>query len=258
MLLRIILKRFSLSVLFLCVIADLSAFGQLRGISGTVVDEHGFPIAGTIVYGSPSYGPNRSDVSTTDKSGRFHIDRPGTLLHVRSEGFQPRSIVLRGNEVDLQIALRTEAGGFHLAKCRETAKGEQLLGSGIWGVRVVVPERGVRVSKSEDVDYVSYDIRVKSKGATLELWFGPTAFSPDPDDKILIASVDFSQRSIFGPDGKVIGIDSQGRTSENRLWRHAGGFTDGASYDNASPEEAVILNRIIESMCIAEDRKKNR
>ncbi len=112
------------------------------------------------------------------------------------------------------------------------------------------------MNRVDDADYVVYGIRLKRKGAELELWFGPTAFNPWPDDKLLVGSSDFSQRNIYRPEGDFMGMDSRGRTAEDGRWRHAGGVAEGAKYSDASREEAIVFDRIIDSMCVPGPNEK--
>ena len=98
-----------------------------------------------------------------------------------------------------------------------------------------------------------YAIRPE-KGALsrLELWFGPYAISPDPDDKEFLNSVDFTQRNVLTPDSRVEGLDSRGRSRTGRTWRQtAVQGTGGAIYMETPPEEARLYDQIIDSICEA-------
>jgi hypothetical protein len=113
-----------------------------------------------------------------------------------------------------------------------------------------VPKNGVHVTGGNlDADYMVFGIKLKRRGSTLELWFGPTAFSPEPNDQQLIASKQFSQKNVFNSSDQAIGLDTQGRAADNRLWRRMGTIGSGAKYEKASPEEAEVFDRIIGSAC---------
>jgi len=99
------------------------------------------------------------------------------------------------------------------------------------------------------VDYRVYGIRLKRRGSVLELWFGPTAFTVEPDDQQLVKSVEFSQRNIFNSKDEAIGLDTRGRDLDDRMWRRTGIIMSGAKYDGASPEESAVFDRILDSAC---------
>jgi len=250
------LLRAFLVILFFAAVKNL--LGQDKGISGFAVDDRGSPVAGAVVYGSPSNGPMRSDTSTTDDKGWFYLASPGLIVHFRSDGFQPKTLILKQTGTNLRVTLVPDTERFHYPECGTTVAGEQLLGWGTSRVRFPVPGKGLHVTGGDvDVDYVNYRITLRRHGAALGLWFGPTAWSLDPYDDQLVKSVEFSQRNIFNSRG-VVGMDSRGRTASNRLWRHSGIIGAGAGYEDASPEEAAVFDRIIDSACVANDEKHTR
>ncbi len=237
----------SLAVLFISLITVFAA-GQSSGILGKVIDEDGAPVARASVYSKLSCCPAKCATSTTDEKGNFGLDATGSLLHVDRDGFRPQALVVKSGKKDLQIQLVAEKGKLSLSECHTPARGGQLLGNR--HIRFFVPESRLHVSRGEDVDYVNYGIRLRRKGAILELWFGPTAWSLEPDDDLFIKSAEFAQRNIFNASG-IVGMDSRGHTRSDRFWRHSGVMGGGAKYEHATPEEAAAFDQIIDSMCIA-------
>ena len=242
--------RVAINVLWL-ILCPLAA-AQNHGIRGIVLDEQGNPIGAVRVYSIYHCCPAQFASAISDEHGRFELEHIGSVLHIERDGFEPQSVVTKGPDANLELRIRHETEKNRLPKCRTTGQGDKLLGR---RVRFLVPERGVHVDRGEDVDYVNYGIRVKRKGASLVLWFGATAFNPEPDDDLLISSSEFSQKNIYGLDGNLLGMDSRGRNVAGTR-RHTRGLGADATYSNASPEESAVFDGIIDSMCVPSPDEK--
>jgi len=59
-----------------------------------------------------------------------------------------------------------------------------------------------------------------------------------------------TQTTLGNSDGHEIGLDSIGKKLNQSRWRWFGIFTEGGEYENASLEDAVLLNRILDSACL--------
>jgi len=233
----------------MCLLLALPLSAGRGSISGKVVDEQGAPIVGAVVGTTSSCCPPKTNTSKTDERGQFHLDNHGPILRIRGENFEPQSLVLKNDYSDVLGRLHPELNKLHPPKCGRSTRGERLLGWG-WGLHFSVPDHGIHVSGGDvDVDYRVYGIRLKRRGSVLELWFGPTAFTVEPDDQQLVKSVEFSQRNIFNSKDEAIGLDTRGRDLDDRLWRRTGIIMSGAKYDGASPEESAVFDRILDSAC---------
>jgi len=238
---------FLLAVMCLLLALPLSA-GQ-ASVHGKVIDEQGAPIVGAVVGTTISCCPPKTNTSKTDGRGQFYLDNHGSILRIRAESFEPQSLVLKNDHLDVQVTLHPELNKLHPPECGRSTRGERLLGWG-WGLHFSVPDHGIHVSGGDvDVDYKVYGIRLKRGGRVMELWFGPTAFTAEPDDQQLVKSVEFSQRDIFNSKDEAIGLDSRGHTLDGRLWRRMGLIMSGAKYDGALPEESTVFDRIVDSAC---------
>lgn len=86
----------------------------------------------------------------------------------------------------------------------------------------------------------------------MSLWSGPTAFGPDAPRNLVEASPSYSKRDFHDGNGKTLGMESFGVTTDGKHWRHTllmlNGH-DGLEYTVTSPEDAAFFDRIIDSLC---------
>lgn len=143
--------------------------------------------------------------------------------------------------------------------CEQPGPHLRRIGWGKAGLQFDVPERDVKVLGGEpDVDYVRYLIKPKTGPGYLELWFGPTAFNPDPDKELLINSVSSLKRNVVSTSGEHIGIDSSGKLQTGEVWRHTFIMIhgmEGARF-RAGQENASLFNQIINSVCYVPSSKQ--
>lgn len=88
-------------------------------VAGTVAARNGAPVAGVVVFGSEwKCCPYRRDSMTTDKSGTFRIEHPGTVLHfLPGNGLQPKSLVVTAEKSTLNVTLDPANSSLSLAAC---------------------------------------------------------------------------------------------------------------------------------------------
>lgn len=235
--------------------ADITFHGP---ISGTVTRKDGTPIAGVLVFGSMwTCCPAQQDTMKTDKSGKFSIEHPGEVLHfIPPEGFQPLSLVVTSEMSALKVTLDAEGSRLSLTRCSEPQRGFQRDG-GRYGLEFNVSRRDAVVKHGKvDTDYVVDTVRAKHGVHRLEFWFGPYAAEGEPEDEQFIESAAFTSRNVVmtpglvpGSDGGVFGIDTSGRLPNGEMWRQAVFGSEMARYVDATPEEAAIFDRIIDSAC---------
>jgi len=131
------------------------------------------------------------------------------------------------------------------------SKGQKLIGWGKYGLFFSVPKRGVKILGGKpDVDYVKFIIKPDKHEAALVLWFGGMAFHPDPPGETIRASASLTQTKLLNLEGREIGLDSKGKKHDQSSWRWFGILAEGGEYESASPEDAALFDRILDSACL--------
>ena len=97
---------------------------------------------------------------------------------------------------------------------------------------------------------MKFIIKPEKHDAALVLWFGGMAFHPDPPGETIRTSASLAQTKLLSLDGHEIGLDSKGKKHDRSSWRWFGVFAEGGEYENASPEDAVLFDRILDSGCL--------
>jgi hypothetical protein len=220
---------------------------------GTVTTKDGQPLAGVGVYGSMSKVccPFKREQSTTDNSGQFRLENPGSVIHFFKKEFQPRAVVVEPEAANLRITLQLSTDTFPLPVCGKLERGQERIGWGKYGLRFNVVKRAVKILEGNpDADYTRYVIKPKTGKAYLELWFGPYAMDEVPDDDQFISSDKFAQRNAVASDGQLVGMDSWGQQRDGGIWRWTAVLGEGGSrYRNTPPEQANLFDQIVNSAC---------
>jgi hypothetical protein len=121
-------------------------------------------------------------------------------------------------------------------------------------LRFTLPDKDVQFLRGKvDVDYTRDLVQRKSTSAVMSLWSGPLSFSPNPPPDLVQKSPANSIKELHSVDGSLVGFDSFGVTTEGKHWRNTffGIEVHGFRYENASAEDAIFFDRIIDSACIA-------
>jgi hypothetical protein len=236
-------------------VAEITFHGP---IAGRVTTKDGSPVAGVVVSGSVwKCCPPERDRMTTDSSGSFRIEHPGTVLHFDPpDSFQPQSVVVTAEISTLNLTVAPASSGLSLAACTEPQPGLERVGEGRYGLQFDVPKKDVNLIRGKlDVDYVVHIVKAKNSDDSIEFWFGPYAMTPMPDDEQFVESETFTVRNVMmppglhGSDGGVIGGDVWGRMPDGKIWRQMAAGMEGALYQDVSPENAALFDRIINSAC---------
>lgn len=243
------------SILAIVCLFRLSAFTQVSNSAspsppeGIVLDDKGSPVAQVVVYGSlGKCCPVQREFVKTDSSGRFSLSKSTTIVGFVSERFEPKTILAPTNSNELTVRLDPIAQDLRGRTCSSVPGMKQM---GWMTLRFMVPKRGVKITGGKwDADYVEYGVQPIHGTSWLELWFGPTSLSTDPDDEIFLKSDTWSQRNIVEPNGQNTGMDSRGKLKTGGLWRQtAVPGIGGARYGDASAEDAPVFDKIIDSIC---------
>jgi len=152
---------------------------------------------------------SQRDVVTTDKSGSFRIEHPGTVLHFLTDlAFQPQSMIISPEMSTVDVTLEPASTSLSLTACSEPRHGFERIGWGKPGLPFDVPQHDVRLIRGKvDVDFVAHTIKAKSSNDRLELWFGPYAMNSAPDDEQFVESLAFTTRNVVMPPGLVRGSE---------------------------------------------------
>jgi hypothetical protein len=232
-----------------------SMFGQTElPIRGTVVTKDGQPIAGVMVYGSMSKNccPFKREQTTTDEEGQFRLEHPGAVIHFWKDNLQPQALVVGPGTSEVRMTMEPSTESLVVPACGKPGPGQKQIGWGKYGLRFRVPKRAVKILGGKtNTDYVRYVIKPKTGEAHLELWFGPYAMESDPDNDLVINSVNFAQRNVVDANGGVAGKDSWGNLRSEGSWRQTAVSTQGGSiYRNARPQDATLFDQIVNSICL--------
>ncbi|HEY6945299.1 MAG TPA: carboxypeptidase-like regulatory domain-containing protein [Candidatus Acidoferrum sp.] len=229
-----------------------AASAQVRSeLKGIVTTEDGQPISGVLVYGSESKVccPFKREQTKTDEKGEFRLANPGDVIHLLKDSFEPSSLVVPPRIPNLKIILKKSSGEMLVPTCFKPRPHLRRISWGKFGLQFDVETRNLRIFGGKpDVDYVRYLVKPKSGNDYLELWFGPYAMSPDPDDDHFIHSVSFRQRDIVDSAGGRLGLDSSGKLESGELWRQTFIVSQGARY-RTHLENAALFDHVIESAC---------
>jgi hypothetical protein len=230
-----------------------SVLGQTeQPVKGIVLTKDAQPLVGVSVYGSVGKRccPYQREKVTTDGKGEFFLEHPGAVVHFSMANMQPLAFVVRPGTSQVHIVMILAENDLTVPTCAQPGPNQKQIGWGKYGLHFTVPKDGIKVLGGKpDVDYVRYVIKPNKGESYLNLWFGPYSISTEPDDEQLVESADFTQRNLVSVRGEVLGMDSSGRLSSGLIWRHTGAFGSGAVYRNASKEEALLFNQIINSIC---------
>lgn len=234
---------------FLVALASMSCAQTESPASGVVTTGSGQPVAGAVVW---AYGALPRDEITTDAGGRFRLERPERVIHIMADNFEPKTLVLGpGTPADLRVILDAVTDRLMVPTCGKLPPSQKAVSWGSYGLQYRVPQRGVKISGGEtDVDYTVYTIGPKGSKTWLELWFGPYAMGSEPDDQQFLKSVDFGQRVVVSGAGEFIGVDSWGQLPDRKSWRHTFVSGEGARYLSAFPQDAKLLDDIVNSLCL--------
>jgi hypothetical protein len=238
--------------------AEISFHGP---IAGTAMAKDGTPVAGVLVVGSEwTCCPVQHDSMKTDTSGTFHIEHPGAVLHFfPDESLQPQSLVVTPEMSAIKVSLDAAITPISLASCRKPQAGFERISMGRYGLQFDVLRRDVVIKRGKvDVDYVVHIVRAKHGDDRVEFWFGPNAMDSVPEDEQYVESEVFATRTVVMPPGIIrgseggrIGLDTVGHLPDGKMWRQMAVLAKGgARYQDISPENAALFDRIINSACL--------
>jgi hypothetical protein len=110
---------------------SIRAIAQNTSIDGMVVSKTGEPLARVTVYGSqgPCCPVTRQD-TRTDGRGRFHLNRPGAVIHFERMDLQPQAMVVQQGVAEVHVTMEPSSTTLIVGDCKPTRSGETLVGFG--------------------------------------------------------------------------------------------------------------------------------
>ena len=245
------------------VVVAFPILGQTESpIRGIVVAKDSQPLSGVSVSGGvwKKCCPYQQENVTTDENGEFLLEHPASVIHFWKPGLQPLTLVVQPKAAQIRIVMAFANNNLTVSTCGRSEANQRQLGWGKPGLHFIVPKSSVKIAGGKpDADYVRYVIRPVDRGVSyLELWFGPYSISAEPDDQQFLQSEVFSQRDLVSVKGDVIGRDSWGQLKGSLNWRQMAAFGSGATYHNASAEEARLFDKIMNSICMGEPNPSKR
>ncbi len=231
-------------------------------VSGIVTNASGQALEGATVSSGTG---SRPDTTTSGTDGRFQLANSTNVLHAALDGYQPITLLINPPVRDLRIqlqpiALSSLTGVLVVPVCAPIPHNDRSvdrLGAGDLGLQFTVPRKGWDLRQLGQGDLHEYVLTPRHSHAQLTLWFGANAVQLTPSDRFFLESSSFAQRAVViagpGPSAPVrsIGIDSSGTFADGGLWRHLATTGSEATYDHATPSDAVLFDGIIGSLCIA-------
>jgi hypothetical protein len=218
-----------------------------QGISGLVTDSLGHPIAGASVEHT-----NSTDKElVTDATGHFELSTRAPALVIRKIGYDS-AFVRNKNAQSVHITLQPSQGV--LAACSSKSLCKTIDGFG--SIFCFSKINGVKVSEQgNDIDYGMriFSIRAKNGRKFVRHGSGPMWSFGIPENEDVWDSIDYSEKTYRA--GRAVVVDAKGKTSAGKLWRYIGRLGESASYDDVDQDSAVLLDRVLDGLCIREDKR---
>lgn len=215
-----------------------------RKVTGVVVDEAGKPVAGAHI--------DNSDVQPreqlfTDDRGRFELDTRAPAMIIRKLGFNGELVKLN-HPGPLRVVLHRATAAIPAcsAACR-TLKSS--------AAEFCFPEiSGVSISdegREEDTVVRGFTIPGPSRVTELLHGAGPAWSLGVPYTGDVWESSKYSERGFTGKASDI--IDARGIAPDGSRWRYLGRFGESASYYEADSRNALILDRVLDGVCLTKN-----
>lgn len=216
-------------------------------VSGIVVDSSDSPIAGAFVEHT---GESTREI-LTDLSGHFELTTRAPAFVIRKVGFES-AFVRTQNAQPIRITLQSSHDA--LPECSKKSSCSSIGGFGCIFCLPHIP--GVKISEQgNDIDYGQRIFSVRSNhGQQFIQHAGGPMWGPGiPFDEDVWNSVEYSEKTYRFGAGLV--VDARGQTKSGKFWRYVGRFGESASYRYVDKESATQLDRVLDGLCIREERR---
>lgn len=228
-----------------CLLAD-DLIGVVRSISG-------HPLPGVFIYSRsqkqmiPRENDNANPFhTTTDKDGKFRLTEYGRVLFLRKPGYKPLAKKIDLLDKRIEIFLEVERPRKSVPNCTLNRRSEILkLGKVSLSFDA---EYIVEKHKGADSLYIVIRSKEKPESNVLSILSGTTASIGFPAEELLLSSETYQIHSLGV--GNSVWVSAIGSLSTGGRWRFLGNSTTVISYEAASNEDAILFDRIIDSLCI--------
>ena len=226
-----------------------------RTITFIVADAEGRPIEQAFIEPSETY----LFEAVTDVAGRFTTTTRIPAFVVRKYGYESK-LVRAESATEFEIVLRRPAAKPTIKPCPAETDCRPFVGYFCFQTMDhVTPSR-----KIQDHDYAArYYALTGTFGESVILHGSGSNWSPGvPPGNLLYRSIEYEETVLYrklraSPVVDNSGIsemvwDTRGKTREGKRWRHLGALGESASYNDLTEEDARLLDRVLDSVCLYE------
>lgn len=225
---------------------------EAQHVSGVVSDSAGRPINGASIQ---HLGRMIND-GVTDSSGHFELSTRVPAFVIRKIGYES-AFVRTESAHSIQIMLKQT--GAKIPACSSTS----VCTTVGWGtVFCLANVDGVKVSDQiNDIDYGNRIYSVKSEHGhqAMSHGGGPMWGFGRPFDEDVWSSTEYSEKT-YRYDSDFIDTnfvtDAKGKTKAAKYWRFVGRFGESATYHDVDEESALMFDRVLDGICVAEQKRK--
>ncbi len=241
--------RIILMVLIVLMLPSLT-FAQLSLLKGTVKTKDGKPLTGVYVYFSMFAGVE------TDQDGIFKLSKTARdqVISFKLQGHQPLSIILEPKTDSLNVILEEVSEDSWVIPACSEKENKQKRKDFLYPLMFLIPG-DAKIKSINDIDYSETFIGYKGKDKPewLKIMDGSFASSGRPLDRLFLASKQFNTKMVKLEDREW--VDYRGITIDGKHWRWFGGISF-VSYETPSDEAAEYFDKIIDSACWRESKRK--
>ncbi len=212
-------------------------------LSGVVTDPGGRPLPDVSIDHSGIEG----STPKTDAQGRFEIATRAPAIVFRKIGFNGKYFRVERKDT-IEITLGPVAS--LLPSCSSTSGCESLNTSS--SNFCLAKVSGVNVSPvSTDIDYVVRYFWIEMPKD--DIWImhgeGMTWSFGLPSNEDVWSSVEYEEKAYLYGEGFPV-LDARGVHPNGGRWRFFGHMSETASYDRASVDEARVLDKVLDGVCL--------
>jgi hypothetical protein len=219
-----------------------------RKVSGIVADSLGQPVAGAEIW----HNDDRKDLVVTDLNGRFEFSTRAPAFVIRKNGYTG-AFVRTETAQSVRVTLQQRSAAIPVCAAKMECNSIVGFGSAFCFPNVI----GVRVSEqANDIDYGTriYSVRLKSGWQVMQQAGGGEWSAGMPLDEDVWSSVEYSEKTYHFGRGSI--VDARGKNSSGKYWRSIGRFGETATYRNVDQETSMVFDRVIDGVCIREEKRK--
>src|SRR5262245_30836714 len=217
-------------------------------LSGVVKDDSGAPIS------EVSIDHAGSGIAKTDAQGRFEISTRAPAVVFRKSGFQSRYLHVEKDQ-SFGLSIRLDGPAPQAPECGRQSRCSSL---DYFGSAFCLPKLpGIKISsQTNDIDYRMrlFWIDASTGKVGVRHGAGPMWGAGLPFDEDVWNATEYKETAYRDRDGFLI-VDARGRSPDGKQWRDLGHFFESAAYRGVSQQEAIILDRLLDGVCVQPRRR---